>query len=590
MQLPNESNAEEQGRTVHILHLEDDEPYRELVRLLLEEAGIDCAITAVRTRAEFVRSLEERTWDLILSDHSLPNFDGMQALEIAAHNCLSTPFIFVTGTIGEDIAVESLKNGATDYILKNRMARVGGSVRRALNEREERQRREKAEADLKESEEQLRFLAYHDPLTGLPNRALFQDRLAHSLSSATRREERVALLFLDLDHFKFVNDSLGHSAGDIVLKEVGRRLERCARNNDTVARLGGDEFVVVLTAVRDITDAVMAADRIKREIAAELTVQGTLLSTTCSIGMSIFPDDGRDCETLLKHADIALFSAKDGGRNRWQFYTPEMNAPALERLTMDNALRQALAKEQFSLEYQPQLEFSTGRIIGAEALVRWRHPEAGLISPNRFISIAETSGEIIAIGEWVLRKACRQAKQWQDEGLSPIVVAVNVSAIQFRQESFFQFVQTVLKETGLDPRYLELEVSESVLLSYLDVMESLVHDLGKIGSHLAIDDFGTGYCSLSYLRRFQFSRLKIDQSFVKSIEFDARDAALTAAIINMANILGMKAIAECVETDGQVRALKSVGCDQIQGHYFCPPLSASSLSERVRSHYATLKV
>ncbi len=590
MQLPNESNAEEQGRTVHILHLEDDEPYRELVRLLLEEAGIDCAITAVRTRAEFVRSLEERTWDLILSDHSLPNFDGMQALEIAAHNCLSTPFIFVTGTIGEDIAVESLKNGATDYILKNRMARLGGSVRRALNEREERQRREKAEADLKESEEQLRFLAYHDPLTGLPNRALFQDRLAHSLSSATRREERVALLFLDLDHFKFVNDSLGHSAGDIVLKEVGRRLERCARNNDTVARLGGDEFVVVLTAVRDITDAVMAADRIKREIAAELTVQGTLLSTTCSIGMSIFPDDGRDCETLLKHADIALFSAKDGGRNRWQFYTPEMNAPALERLTMDNALRQALAKEQFSLEYQPQLEFSTGRIIGAEALVRWRHPEAGLISPNRFISIAETSGEIIAIGEWVLRKACRQAKQWQDEGLSPIVVAVNVSAIQFRQESFFQFVQTVLKETGLDPRYLELEVSESVLLSYLDVMESLVHDLGKIGSHLAIDDFGTGYCSLSYLRRFQFSRLKIDQSFVKSIEFDARDAALTAAIINMANILGMKAIAECVETDGQVRALKSVGCDQIQGHYFCPPLSASSLSERVRSHYATLKV
>jgi len=590
VQLPNESNAEEQGRTVHILHLEDDEPYRELVRLLLEEAGIDCAITAVRTRAEFVRSLEERTWDLILSDHSLPNFDGMQALEIAAHNCLSTPFIFVTGTIGEDIAVESLKNGATDYILKNRMARLGGSVRRALNEREERQRREKAEADLKESEEQLRFLAYHDPLTGLPNRALFQDRLAHSLSSATRREERVALLFLDLDHFKFVNDSLGHSAGDIVLKEVGRRLERCARNNDTVARLGGDEFVVVLTAVRDITDAVMAADRIKREIAAELTVQGTLLSTTCSIGMSIFPDDGRDCETLLKHADIALFSAKDGGRNRWQFYTPEMNAPALERLTMDNALRQALAKEQFSLEYQPQLEFSTGRIIGAEALVRWRHPEAGLISPNRFISIAETSGEIIAIGEWVLRKACRQAKQWQDEGLSPIVVAVNVSAIQFRQESFFQFVQTVLKETGLDPRYLELEVSESVLLSYLDVMESLVHDLGKIGSHLAIDDFGTGYCSLSYLRRFQFSRLKIDQSFVKSIEFDARDAALTAAIINMANILGMKAIAECVETDGQVRALKSVGCDQIQGHYFCPPLSASSLSERVRSHYATLKV
>ena len=346
------------GSVAQILHLEDSEPDRELIRLLLKDAGIDCEITAVETEGDFIRYLNQKSWDLIISDYSLPSFDGFRALAVAASICPSTPFIFVTGILGEDIAVESLKHGATDYVLKQRMTRLGGSVRRALNERAERLRREKAEANLKKSEEQLLFLAYHDPLTNLPNRSLLQDRLMQALSSAERRSEKVALLFIDLDQFKFVNDSLGHSAGDQLLKQVAERLERCARNGDTVARLGGDEFVVVLSGVKDSTDAAFAANRVKEDMAAEFTISGTRLSATCSIGISIFPDDGGDSEVLIKHADTAMFSAKENGRNQWQFFTPEMNRRAVERLSTESDLRIALKKEQFFLEYQPQLELS----------------------------------------------------------------------------------------------------------------------------------------------------------------------------------------------------------------------------------------
>ncbi len=571
-----------------ILHLEDSELDQELVRVLLKNASIDCEIVVVLTREEFVRHLSLGNWDLILADYSLPSFDGMQALEIARKTCPTTPFIFLTGTIGEDVAVESLISGATDYVLKQHLKRLVGCVRRALNERAERMRRLQAEANLKVREEQFRFLAYHDSLTNLPNRVLLQDRLMQALSNATRRSEKVAILFIDLDQFKIVNDTLGHSAGDQVLKQVAERLERSARSGDTVARLGGDEFLLVVNGVKDTTDAAVAADRVKQGMAARFTCNGTELSTTCSIGISIFPEDGSDSETLLKNADSALFNAKDNGRNQWRFFTPEMNRLARERFALENALRQGLAKEQFFLEYQPQFEVSTGRIVGAEALLRWRHPEEGRIPPNRFIPFAESTGEIIPIGAWALRTACAQARQWQVEGMPPLVMAVNVSAVQLRRDTFIRSLQTVLNETGLAPQLLELEVTESLLLSNADLVVSLFESLGKIGSKLAIDDFGTGYCGFSYLRRFQFSRLKIDQSFVRSVATDPREAALTATIINMANILGMKVIAECVETEEQVEALRSLGCDQFQGYYFSRPLSAAAFAEKLRAHAASL--
>ena len=576
-------------RPAHILHLEDKELDRELVREMIQNAGIDCAITAVETREDFVSQLVGEDWDLILSDYSLPAFDGLAALGIAAKTCPDIPFIFVTGTLGEDTAVESLKSGATDYVLKQGMKRLGGSVRRALNERAERRRREEAEAELDRSEERLRFLAYHDALTSLPNRALFQDRLGQILSDATRRKEKVALLFIDLDRFKDINDWLGHAAGDIVLKEAAVRLKKCARSTDTVARLGGDEFVVVLGGIKDSTDAVIAADRIKLEFASEFPVNGTSISMTCSMGISIFPADGMDPETLLKHADIALFSAKDDGRNGWRFFTLEMNGQALRRLSLETAIRLAIQKEQFFLEYQPQVELSTGKIVGAEALLRWRHPEMGMIPPNTFIPIAENIGEIITIGEWVLRTACKQAKQWQEEGMPPLVIAVNVSAGQLCQGYLPTVIQRVLDETGLAPRYLELEITESLLLTRDDQITAQMVRLREMGLRLALDDFGTGYSSFSYVRRFRFDKLKVDGSFVKSLISDTNDAQIATAIISIGKILNMKVIAECVETEEQLEFLRAHGCDEMQGYYFSRPLSVSAFARKCRSHRPLLE-
>ena len=579
-----QDGAERTTKSAHILHLEDNASDRELVKLLLEEAGIKNEISAVQTRNDFVRSLADDEWDLILSDFSLPAFDGLQALEMASKACPNTPFIFVTGTLGEDTAVESLKIGATDYVLKQRMNRLASSVRRALKERTEKLRREKAERDLKNSEDRLRFLAYHDALTDLPNRALLLDRLAQALAGARRNQGRFAVMFIDLDRFKNINDSLGHAAGDIVLKQVAERLRGCARENDTVARLGGDEFVVVLNAVRDSTDAAVAADRIRRVLNVEFQVQGIRLSVSCSIGIGVFPEDGEDCESLLKNADIALFNAKENGRNRWQFFTREMNGRAMKRLKLENGLRQARAKNELFLEYQPQLELSTGKIVGVEALLRWCHPELGLISPSTFIPIAETPGEIIPVGEWVLKTACAQAKQRQQDGTGPFTVAVNVSSVQFRHQPLAEAIQRALNESRLDPKYLELEFAESSLSSNAEMIKPLLLQLSGMGLRLAIDNFGTGCGSLNYLRRLPFSKLKIDQSFVQSISDDPRDAAVTTALIGMGKALQMKVVAECVEKEEQADLLRSLGCDQGQGFYFGRPLDASSFAQKLQSH------
>jgi diguanylate cyclase (GGDEF)-like protein len=590
MLMSQEYECERETRPARILHLEDKELDRELVSEMIHAAGIDCEITAVETREGFVSRLDDEPWDVILSDYTLPTFDGLEALGIALKICPDTPFIFVTGTMGEDKAVESLKSGATDYVLKQGMKRLAGSVRRAMGQRAEKQRREEIETELTRSEERLRFLAYHDALTSLPNRALFKDRLAQALADARRRDEKIALLFIDLDRFKDVNDSLGHSAGDLVLQHVAEQLIKCARNNDTVARLGGDEFVVVLSAIKDSTDAVIAAIRIKRELANEFMVNGAILSTTCSMGISVYPMDGGDAETLLKNADAALFSAKDGGRNGWQFFTQEMNDRAIQRLKMETALRPALEKKQFSLDYQPQLDLISGKIVGAEALLRWRHPEMGLIPPNTFIPVAETTGEIIPIGEWVLRTACTQAKKWQEEGMADLVVAVNVSAIQLRHGSLPAAIKCVLEETGLAPKYLELEITESLLLTRSDEITAQMVKLREMGLSLALDDFGTGYSSFSYARRFRFDKLKVDGSFIQSLCVNENDAHITAAIIGMGKILNMKVIAECVETEDQVDFLRSHGCDEVQGYHFGRPVSAAIFAEKFRSFYVPLPV
>jgi diguanylate cyclase (GGDEF)-like protein/PAS domain S-box-containing protein len=436
--------------------------------------------------------------------------------------------------------------------------------------------------DRKVAEERVQYLAYYDALTGLPNRTLLQDRLFKALAGARRQKDKVALLFLDLDGFKNINDSLGHSVGDLLLQEVAERLKIWGRERDTVARLGGDEFLIMLTSVENSVDIAVAAERLMKAMTAEFVVQGHSFSVSCSIGVSIFPEHGTDCETLIKNADAAMYGAKENGRNNFRFFSDEMNALAVERLTLESSLRLALAREELFLMYQPQMDVVTGTVTGLEALLRWQHPDLGLVPPDKFIRIAENSGLIVPIGEWVLRTACRQAQSWQDEGLPAVTVAVNVSAVQFRQQGFCELIRNVLHETGLAPQCLELELTESLLLANAEVMLSVVEQLKAIGITLAIDDFGTGYSSFSYLRQFQVSRLKIDRSFIRDVAVKPDDAAITTAIISMAKSLNLKVIAEGVEDEAQMSFLRTHHCDEIQGYYFSKPLAVKDVANKLR--------
>jgi len=443
--------------------------------------------------------------------------------------------------------------------------------------------------DRKVAEERVQYLAYYDALTDVPNRTLLQDRLSKALASARRQKDKVALLFLDLDRFKNINDSLGHALGDFLLQKVGERLKRWAREQDTVARLGGDEFLIVLTRIRDVADAAVAAERLMAAMTNEFIVQGNPLSISCSLGISIFPDHGESGEILIKNADAAMYSAKEKGRNNFRFFTEKMNAEVEERLTLENSLRLALERNELFLVYQPQMDMATGNIIGLEALLRWQHPELGLVPPDRFIRIAENSGLIMPIGEWVLRTACSQTRKWQDEGHAAVSVAVNVSAVQFRQEDFCNLIRRVLQETGLAPQYLELELTESLLLANADVTFSVLQELKAMGLTLAIDDFGTGYSSFSYLRQFRVSKLKVDRSFVRDVAVNPDDAAITSGIISMAKSLNLKVIAEGVETEAQMSFLRAHQCDEIQGYYFSKPLTVDKVADKLRSNHSDPK-
>src|SRR6266496_2138445 len=434
----------------------------------------------------------------------------------------------------------------------------------------------------KAAEEQIQFLAYYDALTGLPNRTLLQDRLAKALAGARRRSEKVALLFLDLDRFKVINDSLGHTFGDLLLQDVAERLKKWARAQDTVARIGGDEFVIVLNALNEVPDAAVAAERIMDVMAARFVIQGRTFMVSCSIGISICPEHGTDSETLIKNADAAMYCAKENGRNVFRFFTEEMNAQVVERLTIENDLRLAVENKELFLMYQPQMDIASGKIVGLEALIRWQHPQLGLVAPDRFIRVAENSGLIVPIGEWVLRTACFAARRWQDQGLLPGPIAVNVSAIQFRQEGFRELIKRVLNETHLAPQYLELELTESLLLSNADMTFPVLQELKAMGLKLAIDDFGTGYSSLSYLRQFPVHKLKIDRSFIQSVEVNTDDASIAAAIIGLGKSLNLKVIAEGVENEAQMSFLRTHHCDEIQGYYFSKPLTAVEVVDKLR--------
>jgi diguanylate cyclase (GGDEF)-like protein/PAS domain S-box-containing protein len=432
--------------------------------------------------------------------------------------------------------------------------------------------------DLIRYQEQLEYQANYDSLTRLPNRNLLRDRLQHALIVAQRHHKGVAVVFIDLDGFKNVNDSLGHSVGDRLLSVVAERLARCTRTSDTVARHGGDEFVIVMTDTVDEQSLIAWMERVRASISEPVWLDGTELYVGCSMGASLFPQDGEDAETLMKKADLAMYRAKDMGRNTFQFYQPEMNASAGARLNLERRLRRALRDNEFLLHYQPQVDIVSGQIVGTEALVRWRDPEVGLVLPSLFIPVAEESGLIGPLSEWVLREACRQNKAWQDEGLPPARVSVNLSARVFQQRDIAKLVMQVLAETGLEPQYLELELTESTIMRNAEEAVSMLNELHALGIGLAIDDFGTGYSSLSYLKRFPVDRLKIDRSFVSDIGVSGDDETITSAIIALAHSLKLQVIAEGVETSAQLDFLKERACDEMQGFYFAKPLSTDAIS------------
>ena len=437
--------------------------------------------------------------------------------------------------------------------------------------------------EYRRTQERLNHLAHYDTLTGLPNRVLLQDRLSQAMVEADRRDRLVAVMFLDLDRFKIINDTLGHDVGDALLKSVAERLKSCVRVGDTISRLGGDEFTIVLANIAHVDDVVHVAQKIIASFIAPFHIDGRELFGSPSLGITLYPFDDNDIDSLLRNADAAMYHAKELGRNTFQFYTAELNRRTAKRLALETALRHAIERNELLLHYQPQLNLKTGRITGAEALLRWRHPGMGLISPLEFIPLAEETGLIIPIGEWVLRRACAQARVWHELGFKDIQIAVNLSGRQFQHHHLARLVKQVLKETPLAPRSLDLELTESLLMHNTEAILGAMDELHAHGVVFSMDDFGTGYSSLSYLKRFPIDTLKIDQSFVRDIPRDPDDAAIARAIVSMAHSLGMKVIAEGVETAQQLAFLRANRCDGMQGYYFSKPVSAEDMTRLLQN-------
>jgi len=431
--------------------------------------------------------------------------------------------------------------------------------------------------------EQMTHSAQHDFLTGLPNRMLLNDRVNQAIALAARHAKKVAVLFLDLDGFKHINDSLGHPIGDKLLQSIARRLVSCVRGTDTVSRQGGDEFVVLLSEMAQQEDAAISALRILDAVAKAHSIDQHDLHLTASIGVSVCPDDGLDAETLIKNADIAMYQAKENGRQSYQFFKPVMNVRAVERQSIEESLRRALERKEFSLRYQPKVKLATGEITGAEALVRWSHPTRGPVSPANFIPVAEDCGLILPIGQWVLREACKQARAWLDAGLSLGSIAVNISSMEFRDANFLERVFATLSETGLDPKSLELELTESVLMKRAESAASVLKTLRARGVQIAVDDFGTGYSSLSYLRKFPIDALKIDQSFVRQISSAPDDTTIVKAIISMGRSLNLRVVAEGVETRQELEFLGAHQCEEAQGFYFSRPVLPQQFANLLKS-------
>jgi diguanylate cyclase (GGDEF)-like protein len=573
---------------IRILILEDSADDAELLQHEIRKAGIRFEGLVVDTRAGFLKALSAFAPDIILADNELPQINGSTALRLARKARPKTPFILVTGSIPDEQAAEMLASGASDYILKDRRSRLAPAIRRALKEAEERALRSRAEETVRQTEEQIARSALLDALTGLSNRRFLMERLDRALRVA-HCGGGFALLLVDLDHFKDVNDSLGHEAGDRFLVSIAERLRDVARPQDTVARLGGDEFAILLEAIGDVSEAIGVAQRIQQRLLAPVALDGNEVVAPVSIGFVLGPSDYHSPGDLLRDADTALYRAKELGRARVEGFDPSMRERVQTVLRTQSDLRQALARREFRVLYQPIVWLGSNVLVSCEALVRWDHPRRGLVPPAEFIPIAEETGAIVQIGEWVLREACAQARAWDDLGPAPPSVAVNLSARQFREQGLSRMVERILQETGLPPARLKLEVTESALMYDVAKAASIVRELRGLGVGFALDDFGTGHSSLSYVKHFPLSDLKIDRSFVSDITTTTEAAAIATAVVNLGHSLDLTVIAEGIETEAQRLFLEDLRCDAGQGYHLGRPMPGQSLEDllranRLRSH------
>lgn len=564
-----------------ILIVDDEPQIRSVLHELLSE---DHRCVEAASAEESLELLRGEQFDLILTDIVMGEMSGLEMVPQVRQIAPDAVVIMISAEQKIGNAIEAMRAGAFDYITKPfDLQQVKMAVERALGYRALREAKRRYEADLEElvrrRTAELDHVSLHDAVTGLSNRALFEDHLNRALASAQSGRHPLALILCDLDRFKQINDTLGYQSGDCLLRNVAERLSACAREDDVMARIGGDEFASLVIRMNSPEDAVEIVRQIQEALKPPFELDGHELFVTASVGISLYPNDGQDSQTLLKNATAALYRAQRQGGDGYQFYTADMNEKALRRLTLENRLRRAVEREELVVFYQPKIDIHANRIVGMEALVRWQSPELGLVSPAEFIPLAEDSGLIVPVGEWVLRAACAQNRLWQDVGLSRLRVAVNISARQFQQQNLSVKISQILDETGLDPHCLELELTESSIMQSADSATRTLGELRETGIEISIDDFGTGYSSLGYLKRLPVDTLKIDQSFVREMTTEPDSAAIVQAIITLAHNLRLKVIAEGVETEEQLRFLHLLRCDQAQGYLLAslyPPENLSS--------------
>jgi diguanylate cyclase (GGDEF)-like protein len=578
---------------VRILVVDDDETLGSIVAQVLEEEGHE--VTVVQSGEEALALFAQQAFPLVFTDLVMGEVSGLHLLEEIKKTTPDIQVIVMTGHASMDTAVQAMRAGAHDYLVKpfEDLDLITAVARRtiekielitqnrllidslAINNRELTELNVRLAEELcqrQRAEKEIHELAYFDPLTGLPNRTLFRDRLDYALAQAWRTKNQLAVLILDLDRFKHVIESLGHEGGDHVLKVVAARLQENIRQSDTLAHLGGDEFALLIPVSKDEQEPARVAEKILALLSHPLKVEGKEFVISASIGIALHPADGNDRETLLKHADMALFGAKDKGRNGYLFFSEKLNRKNRDRRFLCSSLARALQQNELFLAFQPQIDLRNGQITACEALLRWRHPNGQLIEPSQFIPIAEETGLIRPIGEWVLRNACTLNRAWQLQGHTPYRIAVNISAHQYNQDDFLDYIDRILDETAMDPHFLELELTEGLLMENVERTINTLTHLKDRGIHLAIDDFGTGYSSLNYLRHFPVDLIKIDRSFVQDLGTGRGNSPIIDAIIAMAHGLGLRVLAEGVETPAQLSYLQERHCHEMQGYYFGRPM------------------